>query len=285
MRSLVYEIEQLSLADFTNNAALSPKAVFKLLGKMEWKVRFDVTAQQVSDGLVLTCRAVIFGDSGTVQEGFGVVHVPAVELVNLQKFLEQAQYFALNQALTIQMSLNDFPVDEAYEYARLKEAKQRDNLVTAIENVPEPFSTEDKVVTTAKDVEAPPVDASQQKRDASPRKNDASKQLDKQTSYLFSLLQKYAMRSKKSIDELKVLFLPFGDEFDTISKKWKSMLISFLKVAMKQEYSEFVDLLIKAAVTYNQPLIRLIEEVLNYVDFDRTEPKELEELTHQLYGV
>ncbi|MGB9615301.1 MAG: hypothetical protein ACPL3B_07355 [Fervidobacterium sp.] len=285
MRSLVYEIEQLSLADFTNNGtALSPKAVFKLLGKMEWKVRFDVTYLQVSDGLVLTCRAVIFGDSGTVQEGFGVVHVPAVELVNLQKLLEQAQYFALNQALTIQMALNDFPVDMVYEYARLKEAKQRDNLVTATENVPEPFSTEDKVATTAKDVEAPPVDALQQKRDALPRKNDASKQLDKQTGYLFSLLQKHAMRSKKSIDELRALFLPIGDEFDTIKKRWKSMLISYLKLCSRSEWQDATRLIETAAVKYDVPLVRILEEVFGYFpDLENAEPLEVERLVKEIY--
>jgi hypothetical protein len=293
LRSIVYELENLSLMDFDANGMITPKACLKLLERMEWTPEFKLNVIPAGDKFVLTVEVHIISEKHRLYEGQAIGIIDGSK--EPQWELERLQGLALQNAMKFIVALNGMDMDMVYELARLKAQTNNTSAVQSQQVVTQPQIQQ---VEQAKPQQVPSTSAnesskaeqSRQKTEQLQRlqynKPQTSHTLDKQTKFLFDLLTKVAQRTGKSVDQLTALLLPLGTQIDTLSKRDKSILIDYLKMKLNPDFKEFCTKLEKTAIDLQYPLIRFLDEIVRRFAKGLGEytPDELMAIGNQLYN-
>lgn len=298
LRSIVYELENLSLMDFDANGMITPKACLKLLERMEWTPEFKLNVIPAGDKFVLTVEVHIISEKHRLYEGQAIGIIDGSK--DPQWELERLQGLALQNAMKFVVALNGMDMDMVYELARIKAQANNETVTQPVTQVQQKVaqpqvqqvaaqSKPQQVSSTSSDGSSKagqPRQKTEQLQRLQYSKPQTSHTLDKQTKFLFDLLTKVAQKTGKSVDQLITLLLPLGTQIDTLHKYEKSMLIDYLKMKLNPDFREFCTKLEKTAIDLQYPLIRFLDEIVRKFSKNLSEytPDELMAIGNQLYN-
>lgn len=292
-RSIVYELENLSLMDFDANGMITPKACLKLLERMEWTPEFKLNVIPANDKFVLTVEVHIISEKHRLYEGQAIGIIDGSK--DPQWELERLQGLALQNAMKFVVALNGMDMDMVYELARLKAQTNNTPAVQNQQVVTQPQTQQAEQVkprqvslTSANDSSKTeqPRQKTEQLRRLQYSKPQTNHTLDKQTKFLFDLLTKVAQKTGKTVNQLTALLLPLGTQIDTLNKRDKSILIDYLKLKLNPDFKEFCSKLEGTAIDLQYPLIRFLDEIVRRFSKSLGEytPDELMAIGNQLYN-
>lgn len=293
LRSIVYELENLSLMDFDANGVITPKACLKLLERMDWTPEFKLNVIPAGDKFVLTVEVHIISEKHRLYEGQAIGIIDGSK--DPQCELERLQGLALQNAMKFIVALNGMDIDMVYELARLT---AQTNNTPAVQNQQVETQPQTQQAEQVKPRQVSSTSANDSSKTEQPRQKTEQLQrlqynkpqtnhtLDKQTKFLFDLLTKVAQKTGKSVDQLITLLLPLGTQIDTLNKREKSLLIDYLKMKLNPDFREFCTKLEKTAIDLQYPLIRFLDEIVRRFSKNLSEytPDELMAIGNQLYN-
>jgi len=284
-RSIVYELENLTLIDFDGNGVITPKACLKLCERMEWTPEFKLNVTPAHDTILLAVEVHILSEGQKLYEGQAIGFLD--KSMDPQQELERLQGLALQNAMKFVVALNGTDMDMIYELAKIKAQTNNETATQPQAQIEQP---KPKQISSTSANASSKTEQPRQKAQPLQRLQYSAPQtehtLDKQTAYLFDLLTKTAQRTGKSVQQLTALLLPLGAQIDTLTKREKSMLIDYLKMKLNPRFKEFCGKLEKTAIDLQYPLIRFLDEIVRRFgkDLDKYEPDDLMAIGNQLYN-